>query len=148
MKKPNIKLMNSVHTEARITKQSSILKIIHDVNSMEYLSYRMIESIRMAQHDPDNAESHLCLVAQLCTIARTMIREDLFRIDLPEKKQGPVTPLMCGAENPDHDTLCILPENHGMKHMDAFNRYWNSSPFEDVVDGNGNLQTTPPLLRR
>ena len=101
---------------------------------MEYLSYRMIESIRMAQHDPANAESHLCLVAQLCTIARTMIREDLFRIDEPTRKQGPKTPLMCGHKNPDGGTICILPENHGMKHMDSFNNYWDElQPIKTTV---------------
>ena len=87
MKKHNLKLMNSVHTEAKITKNSAILKVIQDVNSFDYLTYRMIESIRMAQTDRANAESHLCLVAQLCTITRTQLREDLFRLDEPVKKQ-------------------------------------------------------------
>lgn len=76
MKRPNIKLMNSVHTEARIKNNSTILTILNDVNSFDYFTYRMIEAIKMAQSDRANADQHLCLVSQLATITRTKLRED------------------------------------------------------------------------
>lgn len=76
-KKPNIKLMNSVHTEARITTKSPILAILYDIDSEDYYYNRMIESIRMAKNDRVNADTHLCLVAQLNTILRTKLREGM-----------------------------------------------------------------------
>lgn len=87
MKRPNIKLMNSVHTEARIKANSTILQILNDVNSFDYFTHRMIEALRMAQTDRANADQHLCLVTQLATITRTKLREEALAKQLEHSKE-------------------------------------------------------------
>lgn len=76
MRKPNIKLLQSVHSEARIHKNSQILELLNDVDSLDYFINRMIEAVRMAQKDPTNADGHLCLVSQLTAITRAKLREE------------------------------------------------------------------------
>ncbi len=100
-KKPNIRLMQSVHTEARITHNSPILAILYDIDSEDYYYNRMIESIRMAKKDRGNADAHLCLVAQLNTILRTKLREGM------DTKNG-----TCGVQEPVEETGKRNPEEN------------------------------------
>ncbi len=114
-RKPNIKLMQLVHSESRIKKNSKILSILVDVDSFEYLTNAMIVAVRMAKDDVPNAEAHLCLATQLATIARTKIREDQMARDAAEQLQRQI------AENERDKQLAESTRQTSAGYMDPLN---------------------------
>lgn len=114
MKKPNVKLMNTVHSEARITTGSKILNIVSDVTSMDYFAHRIVEAVKTAGTDPNNADEHLLLATQLCTIMRTKMREAKTMLELTAPlTNAPDLESRCTKLHPLNDRIrCTLRKEH------------------------------------
>lgn len=119
MKKPNVKLIQRMHAEARIEKGSPILSILSDVESIEFFTHRMIEAVRLAQTDKQAADQQLLLVSQLSAITRAKLREQSLTEQLLSPPIAPSEPVN-ETQNIEKSTdisarseICPIGDEHG-----------------------------------